>query len=168
LDGTYRASRGEYSQLVHSGFADDSYLNAFPPLRSPLHQKPAIVPTHPIFQLPEELDFQVTGNATNQELASGVRTRTLVSHCRTVVVLVLALPGLRSPGSDELAAYGRAADLLNFMDYPRQNVALRSLKQGALNVGADLLLRGVVIVVPAFLWFLMAHFVFQSLGRPEC
>jgi hypothetical protein len=40
-------------------------------------------------------------------------------------------PALRSPGSDELAAYGRAADLLNFMDYPRQNVALRSLKHRA-------------------------------------
>jgi hypothetical protein len=97
-----------------------------------------------------------------------VRTRTLVSHCRTVVVLVLALPDLRSPGSDKLAAYGRAADLLNFMDCPRQYVALRRLKRGALNVGAELLLLGVVIVVPASLWFLVAHFVCQSLGRPEC
>jgi hypothetical protein len=38
----------------------------------------------------------MSGFLTNQELASGVRTRTLFSHCRTVVVLVLALPGLRS------------------------------------------------------------------------
>jgi hypothetical protein len=110
----------------------------------------------------------MSGFPTNQELASGVRTRTMVSHCRTVVVLVLALPGLRSPGSDKLAAHGRAADLLNFMDYPRQYVALRRLKHGALNVGAELLLIGVVIVVPACLWFLVAHFVCQSLGRPEC
>ena len=66
--------------------------------------------------------------ATNQELASGVRTRTLVSHCRIVVVLVLALAGLGSPGSDMLAAYGKVPDLLNFMDYPRQWVALRRLK----------------------------------------
>lgn len=85
-----------------------------------------------------------------------------------MVVLVLALPGLRSPGSDKLAAYGRVPDLPNFMDYPRQNVALRRLKHGALNVGADLLLIGVAIVIPASLWFLVAHFVFQRLGRPEC
>jgi hypothetical protein len=57
---------------------------------------------------------------------------------------------------------------LNFMDYPRQYVALRRLKHGALNVGAELLLIGVVIVVPASLWFLVAHFVCQSLGRREC
>src|SRR5256885_11451304 len=51
-----------------------------------------------------------------------------------------ALPILGSPGSDMLAAYGKVPDLLNFMDYPRQWVALRRLKHGALNVGADLLL----------------------------
>jgi hypothetical protein len=84
-----------------------------------------------------------------------------------VVLLVLALAGLRSPGSDKLATYGRDPDLLNFMDCPRQNAALRRLKHGALNAGADLLLIGVVIVIPTSLWFLVAHFIFQSLGRPE-
>lgn len=54
------------------------------------------------------------------------------------------------------------------MDYPRQNVALRRLKHGALNVGADLLLIGAAIGIPTSLWFLLAHFVFYSLGRPEC
>src|SRR5207248_292738 len=48
------------------------------------------------------------------------------------------------------------------------NRNLRRLKHGALNVGADLLLIVVVIVIPTCLWFLAAHFVFQSLGRPEC
>jgi hypothetical protein len=91
-----------------------------------------------------------------------VRTRTLVSRCRTVVVLALALPRLKKPRIRRLAAYGRVPDLLNFMDYPRQNVALRHLKHGALNVGADLLLIGVVIVIPASLWFVVAHFVFRA------
>lgn len=97
-----------------------------------------------------------------------MRTETLVSHCRTVVVLDLALPGLRSPGSDKLAPYGRVHDLLNFMDYPRQNIALRRFKHGALNVGADLLLIGTAIGIPTTLWFLVAHFVFKSLGGPDC
>ena len=104
----------------------------------------------------------------NQELVSSVRTGTLGSHCRTVVVLDSALPGLRSPGSDKLAAYGRVPDSLTIMDYPRQNVALRRLKHGALNVGADLLLIGGAIVIPTFLWFLVAHFVCQSFGGREC
>ncbi len=102
---------------------------------------------------------------------SGVGLRCANSDTRfplSVVVLVLALAGLGSPGSDMLAAYGKVPDLLNFMDYPRQWVALRRLKHGALNVGADLLLIVVVIVIPTCLWFLAAHFVFQSLGRPEC
>src|SRR2546429_5034767 len=97
------------------------------------------------WNLSRKLACQMDEYATNQELASGVRTRTLVSHCRIVVVLVLALAGLGSPGSDMLAAYGKVPDLLNFMDYPRQWVALRRLKHGALNVGADLLLIVVVI-----------------------
>jgi hypothetical protein len=67
-----------------------------------------------------------------------------------------------------LAAYGRVPDLLNFMDYPRQWVALRRLEHAALDVGADLLLIVVVIVIPTCWWFLAAHFVFQRLGRPEC
>ena len=96
-----------------------------------------------------------------------MRTGTLGSHCRTVVVLDLALPGLRSPGPDKLAAYGRVPDLLKLMDYPRQNVALRRLKHGALNVGADLLQIGAAVGIPTALWFLVAHFVFQSLGGPE-
>ena len=85
-----------------------------------------------------------------------------------MVVLVLALPGLRSLGPHKLAAYGRVPDLHNFMDYPRQSVALRRLKHRALNVAADLLLIGVAIVIPTSLWFLVAHFVFQSLGRAGC
>lgn len=97
-----------------------------------------------------------------------MRTGTLGSHCRTTVVLDLALPGLRGPESDKLAAFGRAPDLLNLMDYLRQNVALRRLKHGALNVGADLLLIGAAIGIPATLWFLVAHFVFHSLGGPDC
>lgn len=105
---------------------------------------------------------------TNQELVSSVRTGTLGSHCRTVVVLDLALQGSRSPESDKLAAYGRVPDLLRIMDYPRQNVALRRLKRGALNVGADLLLIGAAIGIPTSLWFLVVHFVCQRLGGPEC
>ena len=104
----------------------------------------------------------------NQELVSSVRTGTLGSHCRTVVVLDMALPALRNARSDKLAAYGRVPDLLRIMDYPRQNVALRRLKHGALNVGADLLLIGAAIGITASLWFLVVHFVCQSLGGPEC
>ena len=91
-----------------------------------------------------------------------MRTRTPVSHCRTVVVLALALPQLKKPRIRRLAAYGRVPDLLGSMDYPRQNVAMRHVKHGALNVGADLLLIGVVIVIPASLWFVVAHFVFRA------
>jgi hypothetical protein len=97
-----------------------------------------------------------------------VRTGTLVSHCRTIVVLDLGLPGLKSPGPDKLAAYGRVPDLLHLVDYARQNVALRRLKHRALDVGADLLLIGAAIGIPTFLWFLVAHFVFHSLGGPDC
>src|SRR5207244_10228031 len=53
------------------------------------------------WNLSRKLACQMDEYATNQELASGVRTRTLVSHCRIVVVLVLALAGLGSPGSED-------------------------------------------------------------------
>ena len=46
-------------------------------------------------------------------------------------------------------------DLLNFMDYPRQNIWLRRLKHQALDVGANLLLVGIVTVIPASLWFIV-------------
>src|SRR5437660_12452046 len=69
------------------------------------------------WNLSRKLACQMDEYATNQELAFGVRSRTLVSHCRIVVVLVLALAGLGGSVSDWLAAYGEVADFVSFMRY---------------------------------------------------